>query len=238
MSNAGRARRMARGGTGMVAMAAVLATGCGPLPGRIQPGVTYTGEGTFYELGDGNGNCGFTAADEPLYAAMNKADYEDAHICGAFVAVTGPAGNTVQVRIIDQCPECKPGDIDLNPRSFARLADPVRGRIPISWSLVSPAQVPNLAVRVKDKSVKEWVGFQPVDQRNPVHSLEVLGTDGWHDLPRTDYNYFLAQRLDPVLGSGPYTVRITDIYGEQVEAAGIRLSPEEVQRTGVQFAAH
>jgi expansin (peptidoglycan-binding protein) len=238
MSNAGRARRMARRGTGMVAMAAVLAAGCGTLPGRIQPGVTYTGEGTFYELGDGIGNCGFTAVDEPMYAAVNMTDYEDAHSCGAFVAVTGPAGNTVQVRIIDRCPECRPGDIDLNPAAFAQLADPQRGRIPISWSLVSPAQVPNLAVRVKDRSVKEWVGFQPVDQRNPVDSLEVLGIDGWHGLPRTDYNYFLADHLDAVVGAGPYTVRLTDIYGEQLTVPGIRLSPDEVQRTGVQFAAH
>jgi expansin (peptidoglycan-binding protein) len=234
MSNAERARRMARRGMGMAAMAAVVAAGCGTLPGRIQPGVTYTGEGTFYELGDGIGNCGFTAAEEPMYAAMNKADYEDARACGAFVSVTGPAGNTILVRIVDQCPECRPGDIDLNPQAFAQLAPPVRGRIPISWSLASPPEMANLALRVKSGSNPWWLGIQPVDQRNPVHSLEVLAGDGWRVLPRQPYNYFEASDL----GAGPYTVRVTDIYGEQVEASGIRLSAGEVQRTGVQFAAH
>lgn len=64
--------------------------------------------------------------------------------------------------------------------------------------------------------------------------LEVRTGGGWHQLPRTDYSYFLSDR-----GSGcGGAIRITDIYGEPLVLNGIALRPDAVQPTRVQFARH
>ena len=94
--------------------------------GQIQYGPTYTGEGTFYGA-TGEGNCLYDATSDRMIAAMNHTDYENSQACGAYVAVTGPTGTTITVKIVDQCPECKPGDIDLSAEAFAKLGGPVRG---------------------------------------------------------------------------------------------------------------
>lgn len=110
------------------------APGPAPAPAPTAPGAlspTYSGEGTFYGA-TGQGNCTFDASPGDLMvAAMNGPDYAGSAVCGQYVAVTGPKGS-VTVRITDQCPECKKGDLDLSESAFARIADPVAGRVPIS----------------------------------------------------------------------------------------------------------
>lgn len=54
--------------------------------------------------------------------------------CGKFVNVTGPNKKTVRVKIVDTCPPCASGDLDLSPAAFAQIGDLTRGRIPITWS--------------------------------------------------------------------------------------------------------
>ena len=60
------------------------------------------------------GACSFDPSpDDLLVAAMNGAEYDNAAWCGAYVHVTGPKG-AVTVRIVDLCPGCKAGDLDLS----------------------------------------------------------------------------------------------------------------------------
>lgn len=198
--------------------------------GRIQYGPTYTGEGTFYGA-TGEGNCSYGATDDRMIAAMNHADYENSQACGAYAEVTGPTGTTVTVMIVDQCPECKPGDIDLSAEAFALLAEPSAGRIPISWTLLSPALDGPVAYQYKEGSSQWWCGIQVRDHRNPVRALEVLVDGSWQSLPRQPYNYFVSAD-----GSGcGSTIRVTDIYGNQVTDSGITLSPGTVQPGTAQF---
>jgi expansin (peptidoglycan-binding protein) len=213
---------------GLLALVAGLA-GC-----RILPGTTYEGEGTFYD-GDGSGNCSYPAGTDVAYAAMNEADYQDARACGAYIRATGPDG-TVTVRIVDRCPECAPGDVDFSPEAFDTIADPRDGRVPISWELVSgPAGMGNIQYEVKEGSNAWWLAIQPRRHRNLVTSLEVQVGTSWVSLPRLQYNYFVA---DAGLGPGPFTIRLTDVHGEQLIHSGITLSPTVVQSTGSQFAGH
>jgi expansin (peptidoglycan-binding protein) len=53
-------------------------------------------------------------------------------ICNKRIIVTGPKG-TVEVSIVDKCPECKKGDVDLSPTAFDMIADRVDGRVAITW---------------------------------------------------------------------------------------------------------
>jgi expansin (peptidoglycan-binding protein) len=95
----------------------------------------HTGEATYYG-GDGSGNCSFDAGSDILIAAMNDADYANAAACGACVEIAGPDA-TIVARIVDRCPECSQGDIDLGEAAFAKIARKELGRVPISWRYVS-----------------------------------------------------------------------------------------------------
>ncbi|MFE1881233.1 expansin EXLX1 family cellulose-binding protein [Streptomyces diastatochromogenes] len=206
-----------------------------PSAGRIHPGTTYTGVATAYEAGDGDGACGFGPSDDMMIAAMNTTDYETSRACGAYVHVRAANGASLTVRITNECPlPCAPGQLDLSQQAFAKLADLKVGRLPITWSLVSPSTSQTVSIRYKTGSNPYWCGIQAIGHRNPVANLEVHTGSGWRQLPRTSYNYFISAD-----GSGcGSTIRITDIYGEQLTVSGIALRPNVVQPTRVQFARH
>ncbi|MFF1414614.1 expansin EXLX1 family cellulose-binding protein [Streptomyces sp. NPDC058289] len=206
-----------------------------PSAGRIQPNTTYRGVATAYAAADGNGACLFGPTDDLMIAAMNTTDYESSRACGAYVRVRAANGASITVRITNECPlPCAPGQLDLSQQAFAKLAELKVGRIPITWSLVSPRTSDTLSLRYKTGSSAHWCGIQVIDHRNPVARLEVRTSKGWRRLPRTDYNYFLSADGG---GCGGAT-RITDIYGEQLTVDGTTLLPNVAQPTRVQFAAH
>ncbi|MFE9877777.1 expansin EXLX1 family cellulose-binding protein [Streptomyces sp. NPDC005784] len=205
------------------------------LAGRIRPGIGYRGVATTYDAGTGDGACSFGPSDDLMTAAMNHADYESSKACGAYVLVRAADGATVTVRITNECPVgCAPGQLDLSAQAFARLANPTAGRIPITWKLLSPSTSDTIAVRYKTGSSRWWCAVQVIGHRNPVARLELRTTSGWRQLPRTDYNYFLADNGGGCGGA----IRITDIYGERLTVSGIALRPDTVQPTRVQFARH
>ncbi len=211
------------------------ASSTAPSAGRLQPGTTYKGVATAYAAGDGNGACLFGPSDDLMIAAMNTTDYESSRACGAYVRVRAANGASITVRITNECPlPCAPGQLDLSEQAFAKLTDPKLGRIPITWSLLSPQTSGTISVRYKTGSSPHWCGIQVIDHRNPVARLEVRTTKGWRRLPRTDYNYFLSAD-----GSGcGGAMRISDIYGEQLTVDGTALLPNVAQPTRVQFAPH
>ncbi|MFE7835388.1 expansin EXLX1 family cellulose-binding protein [Streptomyces sp. NPDC057474] len=203
--------------------------------GRIRPGVDYEGVATFYDAGTGEGGaCSYGPSDDVMTAAMNTTDYEVSKACGAYVRVRAAGGAAVTVRITNECPApCKPGQLDLSAQAFAKLADPSRGQIPITWSLLSPSTSDTLSIRYKTGSSQYWCGIQVIGHRNPVARLEVRDGSGWTRLPRTEYNYFLSEQGGGCGGA----LRITDIYGERLTVEGLAVRPDVVQPTRVQFAA-
>ncbi|MFC8427694.1 expansin EXLX1 family cellulose-binding protein [Streptomyces sp. NPDC057253] len=211
------------------------ASGSAPLGGRIKPGASYTGVATFYDVGNGDGACLYGPTSDTMTAAMNTTDYETAKACGAYILVRAASGASVTVRITNECPlPCAPGQLDLSPQAFAKLAAPVTGRIPITWSLVSPSTSDTISIRYKTGSSRYWCAIQAIGHRNPLARLEVRTGSGWTELARTGYNYFLSEHGN---GCGA-AIRLTDIYGERLEVTGIGVRPDVVQRTGVQFARH
>ncbi|MFE2280976.1 expansin EXLX1 family cellulose-binding protein [Streptomyces sp. NPDC059454] len=211
------------------------ASGGAPLAGRIQPGAAYSGVATHYEAGDGDGACLYGPSPDLMIAAMNTIDYETSKACGAYVLVRAAGGASVTVRITNQCPSpCAPGQLDLSREAFAKLAGLSAGRIPVTWSLLSPGTSDTVSIRYKTGSSSHWCGIQAIGHRNPLARLEVGTGSGWRRLTRTEYNYFLSP--DGTGCGGP--LRLTDVYGERLTVDGITVRPDAVQPTRVQFARH
>ncbi|MDN0194895.1 expansin EXLX1 family cellulose-binding protein [Streptomyces sp. S.PNR 29] len=210
------------------------ASGTASLAGRIKPGVTYSGVATHYDAADGDGACLYGPSPDLMVAAMNHTDYETAQACGAYIQVRAANGASVTVRITNECPECAPGHVDLSKQAFAKIAALSAGRIPVTWSLLSPSTSDTVSIRYKTGSSTHWCGIQALGHRNPLARLEVSTGGGWRQLTRTEYNYFLSE--DGTGCGGP--LRLTDIYGEQLTVNGIAVRPDAVQATRVQFARH
>ena len=99
------------------------------------PAVEFSGEATYYAA-DGTGACGLPASPNDLnVAAMNGSQYKKSW-CGQCVLVTGPKGS-VKVRIVDLCPGCAQGDLDLSKQSFTAIATLSAGRVKITWHAVA-----------------------------------------------------------------------------------------------------
>jgi expansin (peptidoglycan-binding protein) len=146
--------------------------------------------------------------------------------------VTGRKG-TVRVKVVDQCPECATGHLDLSRQAFARIDDPVKGQVSIRYrGVVNPAVGAPLSFVVKTGSSQYWLGMLVNDHGNPLSSVDVKSGTSWRALARQSYNYWLAESG---AGKGPFTLRITDVYGHVATVSGIKLSPGAVQRSGVRM---
>jgi len=196
----------------------------GGTPKTCDNQVQGAGEATYYGA-DGSGNCSFPATPQNLMvAAMNDADYLGSEACGACVTVSGPTGE-VTVRIVDRCPGCAKGDIDLSESAFAAIANPVDGRVPVTWSYTDCNLQTPLNYHFKEGSNEFWSAIQVRDHNHPIATLEYSqdGGDSWTAMARENYNYF----LEPAgLGAGPYTLRVTDIYGHQQVDSGLMFAPD------------
>jgi len=178
----------------------------------------HQGIATYY-YATGAGACSFDPSPgDLLVAAMNAEEYDNAAVCGAYVFVTGPSGS-VSVRIVDLCPECKAGHLDLSREAFSRIADLPQGRVPITWRVVSPSLTGPIVYHFKDGSNQWWTAVQIRNHRNPVARLEYLAGGQWLAVPRTAYNYFV--QTNPGMGPGPYAFRVTDSYGNVLIDSGI-----------------
>ncbi|MBX2991559.1 MAG: hypothetical protein KF749_10390 [Bacteroidetes bacterium] len=195
------------------------------------PPVVRTGEATYYTWANGGGNCMFDPTPNDLMvAAMNAADYAGSAVCGSSVTITGPSGQ-VTVRIVDQCGDCPPGNIDLSPAAFSRIADISLGRVPITWRYVPTAVLGNIIYHFKDGSNQWWTAVQIRNHRYPIARVEYKTQGGtFKSVNRTDYNYFVESSG---MGPGPFTFRVTDIYGHVlVDSAIVHRENQDVPGSG------
>lgn len=192
----------------------------------------HQGAATYYGA-PGVGACSFDPSPGDLMvAAMNAEEYDTAALCGAYFLVMGPNGQ-VTVRIVDLCPECKAGHLDLSQEAFAQIADLVQGRVAITWQLVSPTLTGPIQYHFKQGSNQWWTAVQIRNHRNPVAKLEYNTGNEWVTVPRTDYNYFV--QTNPGMGPGPYQFRVTDTYGNVLTDSGIPHSENGSVDGGAQF---
>ena len=221
------------------AAARLPATGAAPAGARLpatarvpsaarQPQVA--GEATHYVLQAGGGNCSYPGPPaSQLFVALSPAEYDSAAACGSYVRVTGPDGS-VTAEVIDQCPPCQAGHVDLSEQAFARIAPLAAGLVRVTYRTVADPPLPApLSMLVKDGSSAYWLALLPIGAGNPVTSVRVSSAArGSQELTRASYGYWLAPSG---MGAGPFTVRLTDSEGHQATVTGVTLTPGVVQPT-------
>ncbi|MGN9803951.1 expansin EXLX1 family cellulose-binding protein [Micromonospora sp. L32] len=161
------------------ACAAPLASAAPPAGGTV-----HKGKATFYDSKGAGGNCSYPSAPaNRRYVALGPSEYAAGAACGGFLDVTGPRG-TVRVLVMDQCPECEPGHLDLSREGFAEIADPVQGVVGISYRAVVDPPLPGpLTFRIKEGASQWWFAVLVGQHGNPLRSVEVRqGSSGaWRD---------------------------------------------------------
>lgn len=189
-------------------------------------GTIHTGEGTYY----GGGYVGGHAMLDPVstdywIVAMNHDDYNGAQLAGAYLEVTGELG-TIKMLVTDELPEGKKGDLDLYVDAFPLIAPAEKGRVPVSWKIIPLDTAENAPVsyKYKEGTTKFWCGVQVRNHRYPITKLEYLDENGkFVEIPRRPYNYFESMEM----GEGPFTFRITDIYGQVIVDEDIPLCTDD-----------
>ncbi len=201
-----------------------------------EKGTVHSGFATFY----GGGYEGGCAMLDPIskedywITAMNIFDYNNAQLAGAFLEVTGELG-TIQVLVTDLLPEGQKGDLDLYVDAFPLIAPAEKGKVPVTWKIIpldSAADAP-VSYKYKEGTTEFWCGVQVRNHRYPIAKLEYLDekTGEFVEIERRNYNYFESDSM----GAGPFTFRITDIYGAVIVDKNIPLTPDEIQMGHVQF---
>jgi hypothetical protein len=177
-------------------------------------------------------NCSYPSPPaDGLFVALSPGEYDSAAACGGYLEVHGPDGS-VRVEVIDQCPGCGAGHIDLSEAAFSAIAPLNAGLVDVTYQpLVNPSLPGPISLLVKQGSSQYWLALLAMNTGNPLASVQVRSESGggWYSLVQASYNYWVAQSG---AGTGPFTVRLTDTQGHVVTVQGVALSPGVVQGTG------
>ena len=197
----------------------------------------HTGEGTFYGGVAGGifGNCSLpVAAGDYMHCALNNIDYDGSDACGAFIEVTGSKGSVI-LKVVDRCPECAAGDVDMTEEAFEIIANVIDGRVPISWKFV-PAETnsnKNIKINFKEGSSAFWTAIQFRDIKHAVAAMEYqLPDNTWQSVERELFNFFIETSGIP----SPMNLRVTSILGEELVFENVSLNLNQDYDTQLQFS--
>lgn len=203
-------------------------------------GVWFEGDGTQYGgvAGGEGGHCGIPIeAGDMYHCAMNHEQYAGSNSCGTCVRILGPKGEVI-LKVADECPECKFGDIDLTTAVYPQIAELKDGRVKIKWQYVPCPSAKDIVLLFAPGSGPYYFKVQVRDSFYPIAKLEYRKSNGTFDIiSRVVYNYFVKQEgIDEnKLKAGPYHFRFTSSTGQVIEADSIVFSTTSQVHTGVQF---
>ncbi|MBR6616244.1 MAG: hypothetical protein IKL00_00025 [Oscillospiraceae bacterium] len=198
-------------------------------------GTVHSGYATYYD-GGYEGGCAMLdpiSKEDYWITAMNVFDYDNALLAGAYLEVTGELG-TINVLVTDLLPEGQKGDLDLYIDAFPLIAPAIKGKVPVTWKIVplDSAEDAPISFKFKEGSSPFWCAVQVRNHRYPIAKMEYLNASGEYvELTRRHYNYFESDAM----GAGPYTFRITDIYGSVIIDENIPLVPDGITEGHVQL---
>ncbi|KAI1100880.1 RlpA-like double-psi beta-barrel-protein domain-containing protein-containing protein [Jackrogersella minutella] len=102
--------------------------------------IAYSGDMTYYA--PGLGACGKQNSDADHIVALATAQYGNdanpnkAKVCGRKINIHY-GGKTATATVVDKCPSCASGSIDVSPAVFKQLASLDKGRVKVTWEYAS-----------------------------------------------------------------------------------------------------
>ncbi|KAI8940974.1 hypothetical protein NX059_002224 [Plenodomus lindquistii] len=203
------------------------------------PAGSKRGDATFYGGNLSGGMCSFTGYTIPsgvFGTALSDSNWAGADNCGACVSVTGPNGNKITAMVVDQCPGCGSNHLDLFSDAFAKLAEPSKGVIPVSWDIVPCGITTPIVLKNKEGTSKHWFSMQVMNSNVVVSKLEV-STDGgksWKATTRQPYNFF---ENSAGFGADTVDVKVTSTGGESIIVKGVGSVPMSTKSAGSNFSS-
>jgi expansin (peptidoglycan-binding protein) len=130
-----------------------------------------------------------------------------------------------------QCPGCGSNHLDLYPDAFAKLADPSKGVINVSWDYVPCGITTPIVLKNKSGTSKFWFSMQVMNANVGVSKLEV-STDGgatWKATTRKPYNFF----ENPAgFGADSVDIKVTGTNGKVVTVKGVSIASNSLKTAG------
>jgi expansin (peptidoglycan-binding protein) len=204
----------------------------------------YTGDGTTYGLGSiGSGNCNFMSSLSTAstnYVAMNQAQWDSLGVCGRCVEVscvdskcTSTKNIKRTLQVLDRCPECSSGDLDMPPAIFKDLTGSTPSRYKIQWRFVDCPSPGTIKVCLKEGSNPWWVAIQPTNFITGVKSVTINNKN----TAMLDGAYYYVLTSTSEINLSSVSVAITSIYGDVVQGT-FALTVGKCTDTKKQFTIH
>lgn len=216
----------------------------GTLAGSSYANEYFTGDGTAYTLGQTSaGNCNLMSALDFAttdYAALNNEQWDGLQHCGRCAEVScaddrcADQSKSTVVQILDRCPECKHGDLDLSPSVFQALTGSTPSRYKIKWKFVDCPVSGNVNYCLKGGSNNFWMGVQPTNCATGVKSLKINGKDT--TMLGSAYYYLLDGASETQTDLSSLTISVTDVNGYMIEDT-VSLTADSCQEGSKQFPA-
>ncbi|THU85026.1 hypothetical protein K435DRAFT_869679 [Dendrothele bispora CBS 962.96] len=107
-----------------------------PQPAAVENGVLeardlFSGKATYFYVG--LGNCGWQSVDTDWVVALATSTYANGEHCGKQVKITNSDGTEASATVVDSCPSCADGDLDMSPGLFSNFASLDLGVFDITW---------------------------------------------------------------------------------------------------------
>uniref|UniRef100_A0AAV1V2G7 Expansin-like EG45 domain-containing protein n=1 Tax=Peronospora matthiolae TaxID=2874970 RepID=A0AAV1V2G7_9STRA len=145
----------------------------------------FEGDGTSYTLGQvSSGNCNFMSAlptASTNYVALNQEQWNSLGNCGRCIEVSciddrcTAKNKTAIVQVLDRCPECKHGALDLSPTVYKEITGLDPHRLTVRWRFVDCPNPASVQVCLKEGSNANWMAVQPTNGLVGVKSVTVNG---------------------------------------------------------------
>lgn len=128
-------------------------------------------------------------------------------------------------QVVDQCPECNEGHLDLFEDAFEKLGTKSAGIIATSYTKVACGISSPIVLHNKSGTSAYWFSMQVVNSNEPVSKLEV-STDGgktWKSTKRAEYNFF---ENSSGFGTDSVDVRVTSVSGGTITVSGVSVASD------------
>jgi len=176
-------------------------------------------QATWYTVG--SPQCSLPVAPGDFVTAVAAPDFQGSGACGRCLQVTGPLGS-VLVLVVDQCPGCVAGHLDLGADAFAQVAAPTDGIADISYESTECPVVGPIHIYFSPAGNPYYAQVQIRNHRYGVKSVEAYADGSWVSLPRTADNYFEFNRSELV--PNPLDLRVTDIHDDVLVESGVHVA--------------